>query len=99
MINIEVEKIEETDNKWQFRVIVSQESSSTQHQVSLTHDDWKRLTLGKEEPESLIERSFRFLLERESKESILEQFDLMLINHYFPEYESMARDYLLKIPQ
>ena len=87
MINIDVEKIEETDNKWQFRVIVSQKSSSTQHRVSLTHDDWKRLTLGKEEPESLIERSFRFLLERESKESILEQFDLMLINHYFPEYE------------
>ena len=88
MINIEVEKIEETDDQWQFQVTVSQQASSSHHQVSLAHDDWKRLTDGEEKPESLIERSFRFLLEREPKESILSQFDLIIINRYFPEYES-----------
>jgi hypothetical protein len=34
-----------------------------------------------------VRRSFEFLLERESKESILSRFDLSLISRYFPEYE------------
>ena len=38
-------------------------------------------------PERLVSASFRFLLEREPKESILRSFDLMVISHYFPEYE------------
>ena len=35
----------------------------------------------------LIKKSFEFLLERESKESILRKFNLKVINQYFPEYE------------
>jgi hypothetical protein len=37
-------------------------------------------------PEELLDASFRFLLEREPKEAILRQFDLPLIERYFPEY-------------
>ena len=37
--------------------------------------------------ENLIKASFEFLLERESNNSILSQFDLKVITHYFPEYE------------
>ena len=36
--------------------------------------------------ERLVEASFRFLLERESKESILRRFDLSVIRRYFPEF-------------
>ena len=36
--------------------------------------------------ERLIEESFRFLLEREPKESILQSFALGVIETYFPEY-------------
>ena len=36
--------------------------------------------------EELIEASFEFLLERESKESILAEFDLPVIGRYFPDY-------------
>ena len=35
----------------------------------------------------LVEASFAFLLERETKESILREFDLPVIGRYFPEYE------------
>jgi hypothetical protein len=34
-----------------------------------------------------VEESFRFLLEREPKESILRRFNLTVISRYFPEYE------------
>jgi len=37
--------------------------------------------------EELIKKSFEFLLERESKESILSKFNLEIIKKYFPEYE------------
>ncbi len=36
--------------------------------------------------ELLIEKSFEFLLEREPKESILNEFDIIVIVKYFPEY-------------
>jgi hypothetical protein len=35
--------------------------------------------------ERLVEESFRFLLERESKESILQNFALPVIEQYFPD--------------
>ncbi len=38
--------------------------------------------------ERLIEESFRFLLEREPKESILQSFALGVIETYFPEYRA-----------
>ena len=34
----------------------------------------------------LVERSFEFLLARESNTSILREFDLSTIERYFPEY-------------
>ena len=37
-------------------------------------------------PEELLEASFEFLLEREPKEAILRQFDLPVIERYFPDY-------------
>ena len=80
---IEVEKID----KSKFRVRVIESGSETTHDVTVNPDDYKRLADGKVEPEELVRRSFEFLLERESKESILSRFDLSLISRYFPEYE------------
>ena len=37
----------------------------------------------------LIKKSFAFLLDRESKESILASFDLTVISRYFPEFEGV----------
>jgi hypothetical protein len=42
-------------------------------------------------PEELIRSSFKFLLEREPKESILESFELPTISRYFPEYDQAVR--------
>ena len=67
--------------------VTVEKSSTTTHQVTLTDDYYQKLTNGSVTPEILIEKSFEFLLERESNTSILRSFDLPVINRYFPEYE------------
>jgi len=62
-------------------------SSTTTHTVKLRADYYQKLTGGRVSQESLIEKSFEFLLERESNTMILSRFDLPLIGRYFPEYE------------
>jgi hypothetical protein len=79
---IEVEKI---DNS-KFRVRIIEAGGETIHDVTVTPNDYARLTNGKVDPEELVRRSFEFLLEREPKESILTRFDLSVISRYFPEY-------------
>jgi hypothetical protein len=53
----------------------------------VTPEYWRKLTGGRVPPEKLVEKSFEFLLERESNTSILRSFDLPVIQRYFPEYE------------
>ncbi len=62
-------------------------STTTTHRVTLKLDYYQKLTSGKVSPETLIERSFEFLLERENNTMILSRFDLLVIGQYFPEYE------------
>jgi len=65
--------------------------SESRHSVTLTRTDFQRLAHSGESPESLVRRSFEFLLEREPKESILPSFELPVIGRYFPEFESEIR--------
>jgi hypothetical protein len=88
---IEVEKIDTTH----FRVQVVESGTKSTHQVTLDPKDYARLAGGAVEPEELIRKSFQFLLERESKESILGRFDLSVISRYFPEYEREIKNRLL----
>lgn len=69
-----------------FEVTV-RDATTTTHTVKLANDYYQKLTAGKVPPETLIEKSFEFLLERESNTMILTRFDLPVIGHYFPEYE------------
>jgi hypothetical protein len=71
-------------------VRVSEAKSSTQHTVRVTQEDLERWSRGRS-PEALVSDSFDFLLERESKESILKEFDLSVIKRYFPEYDGAAK--------
>ena len=55
--------------------------------VTMSREMCERLTAGKHTPERCIEAAFRFLLDREPKESILGRFDVTAISRYFPEFE------------
>ena len=74
-------------NQNEFAVAVEEKGAQTEHNVTLDDNYWQDLTGGKITKEELIKKSFEFLLERESKESILSRFDLRVINQYFSEFE------------
>jgi len=77
----------EKQDKDTFIVTVEEEGSSSTHTVTVDDDYYEKLTCKQITKEELVKKSFKFLLERESKESILSSFDLKVINNYFPEYE------------
>jgi hypothetical protein len=93
MAQIDVEQTERGD-QYEFRVTVRDSGGQTQHRVSLERGDYRRLAGDQATPAELVEESFRFLLEREPKESILRSFDLTVIGRYFPEYEREIRNRL-----
>ena len=86
MASIEVRRSKH-DGSYAFQVTVREGGGTTHHQVTLRETDYVRLTGGKASPEDLVAESFRFLLEYEPKEAILESFDLPVIVRYFPRYE------------
>lgn len=59
--------------------------STTHHVVEVSNAELARWGRGRA-PDELVRESFRFLLERESKESILREFKLSVIKRYFPDY-------------
>ena len=56
-----------------------------------------RLTAGKQKPERLLDAAFRFLLDREPKESILSAFDMRVVRRYFPEFDDAFPRYLVRL--
>ena len=90
MADIEVQSSDKGD-AYEFQVTVREGKSRTQHRVTLDKADYERLAGGQASPEDLVSESFRFLLEREAKESILRSFDLTVIGRYFPEYERQIK--------
>jgi hypothetical protein len=78
----------------QFAVTVTEGRSQSRHQVTLAQGECERLGKGCHAPEACIEAAFRFLLDREPKESILARFDVSVIQRYFPEFERELPRYL-----
>ena len=86
---MEIEVTAKSPNE--FLVILAGEGGGRRYTVTVSDGYHQRLTGGAENKESLVKRSFEFLLEREPKESILSSFDLTVIGRYFPEYERTIR--------
>jgi len=76
-----------------FEVVV-EAATTTTHKVTVKPSYYEKLTDKRVTPEVLVEKSFEFLLDRESNTSILRSFDLPLIGQYFPEYERVIKGML-----
>ena len=92
---IQVRRLAEHDSLV-FEVVVSEGKDETRHHVTMSQEMCERLTAGKHTPEHCLEAAFRFLLDREPKESILARFDVTAISRYFPEFEGEMPRYLLQ---
>ncbi len=80
---------------YRFEVTVNEGSGDrSKHTVIMKQADFSRLAASRPDafvsPEHVVETSFRFLLERESKESILPKFNLMVIERYFPDFQRVV---------
>jgi hypothetical protein len=82
------------DDPYEFQVTVKEKGSESQHRVTMGSEDYRKLGGNDTSPEQCIEAAFRFLLDREPKESILGRFDVSVIGRYFPEFRDKFPDYL-----
>jgi hypothetical protein len=76
---------------WTCNVRIDEDGRTvSDHTVEVSASDAKRLS-PESSVEDLVRRSFEFLLERESPQSILRHFTLADIERYFPEYSEVIR--------
>ena len=90
---IEVRRIKDGE-PLEFDVVIREPKGETRHRVTMDQETCQRLTAGRHSPERCLEASFRFLLDREPKDSILSRFDITVIARYFPEFERELPSYL-----
>lgn len=100
---ISIKQKSKENSVWVFEVMVGEGAAATVHSVTVPKAYWEELThstgsrqassgqAGQVTPEELVRKSFEFLLQHEPKESILQEFELPVIQKYFPEYEAAMR--------
>ena len=86
MASIKITEIE----KDKFLVEVS-DNVKTSHNVVISDKVYKQLTNGVISKSELLEKSFQFLLDREPNTSILTNFEIQIISHYFSDYANCVR--------
>ena len=75
-----------------FSVTVS-DSNTTNHTVTVTDETLLDLTDNRVSKTSLLEFSFKFLLDREPNTSILASFDINVISRYFSDYRGEVKSW------
>ncbi len=92
-MTIEVEQTGSGD-PLEFLVVVREGGGESRHRVTMARAVCEQLSQGRHSPPACIDAAFRFLLDREPKESILGRFDVTTISSYFPEFEDALPGYL-----
>ncbi len=90
--------VEQTDSgdPMVFKVRIEGPTGTTTHRISMSQDTYQDLCEGLISPADCIDAAFRFLLDREPKESILASFDIRVINMYFSDFENVLPEYFRK---
>jgi hypothetical protein len=81
---------EPQEGGWRCRVTLGSDATTTEHEVIVERATLDDLAPGAT-PETLVDASFRFLLEREPPESILRSFELPIIARYLADYPDEIR--------
>jgi hypothetical protein len=83
--------VQATDTPGVYDVVLDENGRTTRHRV-IVPDDLAATGLPDVDHEPLVRESFAFLLDREPASAILQEFELPVIERYFPGYaEEMAR--------
>src|SRR3989344_395284 len=84
---IEVFKKTEHDGELEYMVIMGHGSTDVGFLVKVNRKCLETLAKGRHSPETLIKKTFRFLLKRQSQYSIPRIFCIEDIGEKYPEYE------------
>ena len=81
---------------WRCVVTVDDGRGTSTHDVTVATEQATDLAAATDghDVERLVYETVAFLLERESKESILRSFDITVVSRYFPEFEAEIRSRL-----
>jgi hypothetical protein len=77
----------------EFEVTIRDGRGASRHVVTIAQEAHDRLA-PQHSAEEIVTAAFKFLLDREPKESILARFDVSVISRYFPEFEREFARYL-----
>ncbi|OSM05300.1 hypothetical protein MAIT1_03470 [Magnetofaba australis IT-1] len=77
-----------------FGVEVSDGGGAKSYEVTMGLQTHKGAPFNAADPVRCIEACFRFLLDREPKESIMSRFDVTVIRRYFPEFDAKLEGYM-----
>lgn len=85
----EIEILHETEatNRWSYDVTVYEDGRTHRYAVSLSFQDYDLWSRGRVSPSRVVEQAFRFLLDQEPADAILERFDCSIIRRYFPKVD------------
>ena len=86
MVSIKITEIKKNN----FLVEVN-DKVKTSHNVVIHDKVYQQLTNGGISKYELLEKSFEFLLDREPNTSILTNFEIHIISHYFSDYANCVR--------
>ena len=86
MVSIKITEIKKNN----FLVEVN-DKVKTSHNVVIHDKVYQQLTNGIISKYELLEKSFEFLLDREPNTSILTNFEIQIISHYFSDYTNCVR--------
>lgn len=92
MAEIQIQPMDETEDGFSFSVAIEEGGSRSTHHVTLSRRDHRELGVETESPEQFVRRCIEWLLERESKDSILSTFDIREISQYFPRFSEEIRE-------
>lgn len=82
-----VTEANQREGGWTFLVELGHGEGLAEYWVDVDRDHWTRLTGRRVEPAELVAFTFKFLLDKESKELIMKKFNLADVVKYFPAYE------------
>ncbi|MBW6442002.1 hypothetical protein K0B04_03840 [Patescibacteria group bacterium] len=93
-MNIQITQTQKNP-EYKFEITIQENGTETRHSVTISKEYFEKLQTNKN-PKEITHESFNFLLQRESKEQILSNFDITLISHYFPEFQSYIENWSRK---
>lgn len=84
---ITITEINQTDDSWTFMVELGHGEGAAEYMIDLDREYWTKMTARRIEPADFVILTFKFLLEKETKELILKRFNMSDVAGHYPSFE------------